>query len=156
MDGEFQDNVKVVEDGSAPEPVTDSPQQQATQTATTLDYSDLESELRDISESVNQTNQDIDVLSAKMQDGIGNVTTRLDAIERGQSEMAADVNETRGDDGNATVQIDSAQWQQMRESWLWAKDCASLALFLVLVASLFVAALLGTKLWEGFSKGWRR
>lgn len=65
-----------------------------------------------------------------------------------------------GDDvskaATGVVTISDDQWRTMQECWGWAKSCAAVALFLALVATLLVAALFGSKLWDHFSKGWRR
>lgn len=58
-------------------------------------------------------------------------------------------------DVSYTVVLNDDQWQTVRECWGWAKNCAALGLFLCLVCTLICAALLGNRLWAGFSEGWR-
>lgn len=60
-------------------------------------------------------------------------------------------------DSTATyvVALSSEQWDTVRECWVLAKTGGALALFLALVCTLLVAALLGSRLWSAFSKGWR-
>lgn len=65
--------------------------------------------------------------------------------------LADDVAKT----STGVVVISDNQWKTMQECWGWAKNCAAVALFLVLVATLLVAGLFGSKLWDHFSKGWR-
>lgn len=55
-----------------------------------------------------------------------------------------------------TVSISADQWSVMQECWGWAKGLGSVALFLALVGTLLMAAMFGSKLWDHFTKGWRR
>ena len=90
------------------------------------------------------------------------VNTKLDMLGEGQTILYEQIgNATRGAEveeraTNETVSIDGAQWQEMRESWLWIKGAAGIALFYAMVVTLLVAAVFGSRLWSAFSKGWRR
>ena len=68
---------------------------------------------------------------------------------------------SRGDEGSSqsgsyVVVLDDGQWADVQRCWQWAKGGLSACLFLALVCTLLVAALLGNRLWAAFSQGWRR
>lgn len=82
---------------------------------------------------------------------------RLDSIGDGVALLAqgAEDDET-GSEAASVVALSDDQWQEMRESWLWAKSSAQTALFLALLVTLLVAAIFGNRLWDAMAKGWRR
>ena len=84
------------------------------------------------------------------------IAATLDSESQTLDAMLVKLGESKSTDTTNTVMIDNAQWSEMRESWLWAKSCAGVALFLGLVCVLLVSAIFGNKLWTAFSKGWRK
>lgn len=83
-------------------------------------------------------------------DALGDKVVSLESgIRALTSDDAADT------DACAVVVLDSSQWQEVREAWGWCKPGISLMLYLAMVVTLLVAALLGTRLWSAFTKGWR-
>lgn len=55
-----------------------------------------------------------------------------------------------------TVQVSDSQWATMQKCWGWAKAGAQVGIFLELLLLFFVCAMLGGRLWDAFSKGWRK
>lgn len=84
------------------------------------------------------------------------IAATLDSESQTLDAMLVKLGESKSTDTTNTVMIDNAQWAEMRESWLWAKSCAGVALFLVLVCVLIVSSIFGNRLWTAFSKGWRK
>lgn len=110
--------------------------------------------------ALDQLSAKVDELGKQYEDGNKEVSQRLDSVEKGLADNTALMRGASDETANAenttyTVQISDEQWQQMRESWLWAKSLSSVALFLGLVLVLVVAALFGSRLWSAFTKGWR-
>lgn len=85
---------------------------------------------------------------------------RLDSIGDGVALLAQGAqgaeDDSAGAEGASVVALSDDQWQEMRESWLWAKSSAQTALFLALLVTLLVAAIFGNRLWDAMAKGWRR
>lgn len=112
-------------------------------------YKDLEDATASINSEVGEVGAAIDdelkVLNESMQENVKAVNALGDTLSRSDSEDAQ----------SGVVLIDDAQWQEMRDSWLWAKSCAQVGLFLALVVVLSMAALLGTRLWTTLARGWR-
>lgn len=54
-----------------------------------------------------------------------------------------------------SVALSESQWAEMQQAWGWAKSCGSVVLFLCLVSTLITCAILGSHLWNHFSRGWR-
>lgn len=105
-------------------------------------------------QDVQTTISDGDSKTSAQLDGIA---ATLDSESQTLNAMLVKLGESNNSETtNQTVVIDSGQWSEMRESWLWAKNCAGVALFLALVGVLMVSAIFGNKLWTAFSKGWRR
>lgn len=104
-------------------------------------------------QDVQTTISDCDAKTSAQLDGIA---ATLDSESQTLDAMLVKLGESNANETNSTVLIDDAQWAEMRESWLWAKNCAAVGLFLALVGVLMVAAIFGNKLWSAFSKGWRR
>lgn len=89
---------------------------------------------------------------------IGEITDSLQVLSQSQEDnnrILAKLSDRESGSQVTTVAIADNQWQEMRQSWLWAKSAASVALFLCLVVTCLVSAMLGTRLWSAFSKGWR-
>lgn len=85
---------------------------------------------------------------------------RLDEVSQQVQEVGSKVEQSAtvikaSSDGVTYVALNDDQWAEVQSCWGWAKSCASFGLFLVLVCTLIVSALLGSRLWSAFSKGWR-
>lgn len=93
------------------------------------------------SSDVQTISQKLDTVSA----GVASVGQKADGISAALSSDAAPV-----------VVIDGGQWSEMQDAWLWCKSGMQVGLFLVLLLSLCCAAMLGSRLWSAFSKGWRK
>lgn len=105
-------------------------------------------------QDVQNTISDGDAKTSAQLDGIA---ATLDSESQTLDAMLVKLGESnQSETNNQTVVIDSGQWSEMRESWLWAKSCAGVGLFLALVGVLMVSAIFGNKLWTAFSKGWRK
>lgn len=83
--------------------------------------------------------------------GVDDCVTGVSALS-GKLDDLAEVVES---EGNTVVVLDSGQWQDIQRCWGWTKNAAGVALFLVLVTTLLVSALLGSRIWDTFTKGWR-
>lgn len=113
------------------------------------------------SETVSKGLQDVQTTisdgDAKTSAQLDGIAATLDSESQTLDALLVKLGESRqGETTNQTVVIDAGQWSEMRESWLWAKNCAGVALFLALVGVLMVSAIFGNKLWSAFSKGWRK
>lgn len=103
---------------------------------------------------------DAEVSAALGEVGINALGAKVDELAANTAGVASDVVALRtavesGGAESTVVLVDSAQWEEMRESWAWLKQGFSVALFLVLVVTLLVAALFGNRLWQAMSTGWR-
>lgn len=90
---------------------------------------------------------------------VGQLAQRLDGIGSDVQTLVLRSEEgSSGAEGGSetVVAIGDDQWAEMRESWLWAKQSAQVGLYLALVATLLVAAIFGSRLWDEMAKGWRR
>lgn len=86
---------------------------------------------------------------------------KVDYLESGIRALSSGSSADEGDENvenanSAVILLDDGQWSEVREAWGWCKSGFSLALFLLVVCTLMVSALLGTRLWDAFSEGWRR
>ena len=104
-------------------------------------------------QDVKDTITDGDAKTSAQLDGIA---ATLDSESQTLDAMLVKLGESNANETTSTVLIDKAQWDEIRESWLWAKSCASVGLFLALLCVLLVSAMFGNRLWSAFSKGWRK
>lgn len=96
-----------------------------------------------------------------LRDELHELGDKVDHLESGirafSSGSSADEGDENVEDANsAVILLDDGQWSEVREAWGWCKSGFSLALFLLVVSTLMVSAMLGTRLWDAFSEGWRR
>lgn len=102
----------------------------------------------------------VDDVGSKVDEGFDDLDHKLLVLKRGQSELKAMLNETTegGEDGNVTqvVEIEGNQLRELQSHMQRIGDIGSVSLYLSLVCTLIVAALLGSFLWSAFSKGWRK
>lgn len=82
-------------------------------------------------------------------DSVGALSSKVDAL-------AANVDDSKEAQENLVVTLDEGQWTTVQRCWGWGKAAGQVALFLELVILLMVCTLLGTRLWDAFSKGWRK
>lgn len=90
---------------------------------------------------------------------VDNVAQKLDALTQDVAANGSKVDAlaTAAESaGNEVVTIDQSQWQEMQEAWQHVKNGLGIGLFLALLTSLVLAAILGNGLWGAFSRGWRR
>ena len=90
---------------------------------------------------------------AQVSAGLADVSEKLDSLSSDVRALADSGN--AGDDVTYTVMLTDEQWQTARDCWVWAKSGFSVALFLLLLSVLLVASVLGSRLWDTFSAGWR-
>lgn len=102
----------------------------------------------------------VDEVGSKVDEGFDSLDHKLLVLKRGQSEIKTMLNETTegGEDGNVSqvVEIEGNQLAGLQSHMQRIGDIGSVSLFLSLVCTLVVAALLGSFLWSAFSKGWRK
>ena len=95
-----------------------------------------------------QTEKKLDDLGIKI-DGLysslGEQGAKLDQVNSGVTALRT----TNEQQTAQTITIDATQWEYMQKS-------DQIQNFFLLVLSLLVSALLGTRLWDAFSRGWRR
>lgn len=95
-----------------------------------------------------------------LRDELHELGDKVDYLESGvlalSSGTTADEGDENAEGANTIVMLDDGQWSEVREAWGWCKSGFSLALFFLVVSTLMVSALLGTRLWDAFSEGWRR
>lgn len=87
------------------------------------------------------TNGKVDTLRADVQ-VLGARTAGIEDALQSQSET-----------GTAVVVLDSSQWDEVRESWLWAKGGVQLCTTLLFFVFAVGAVMLGQKLYAAFVKG---
>lgn len=90
---------------------------------------------------------------------VGQLAQRLDDIGSDVEALVLRSEEaSSGAEGGSetVIAIGDDQWSEMRESWLWAKQSAQVALYLALLVTLLVAAIFGSRLWAAMAKGWRK
>lgn len=103
------------------------------------------------------------VVEGMVEVGLDGVSSKVDGLTDDAAGLASDVAAVRSavdELGESTasegvVVIDDAQWREMQDAWGWCKQGLSVAVFLVLVLTLLVAAVLGNRLWAAMSEGWR-
>lgn len=102
----------------------------------------------------------VDEVGNKVDEGFDGLDHKLFVLKRGQTELKTMLNETMegGEDGNVTqvVEIEGNQLREFQAHMQRIGDIGSVSLYLSLVCTLIVAALLGSFLWSAFSKGWRK
>ena len=89
---------------------------------------------------------------------VANVDAKVDSLSQSVAANAQrlDALAAASAEGSETVvSVSDAQWAEMRDCWLHAKASMSVGLFLALVLTLLCAAVLGSRLWADFSRGWR-
>lgn len=95
-----------------------------------------------------QTEKKLDDLGTKI-DGLagslGEQGAKLDQVSSGVSALRT----TSEQQTAQTITVDATQWDYIQKS-------DQVQNFFLLVLSLLVSALLGTRLWDAFSRGWRR
>lgn len=103
---------------------------------------------------------DANAANASRHDAVlADIAARLASIDDELVQTHDEVKAIGADDGaktSAVVLLDEHQWSDLQRCWGWAKGGVQVGLFLVLVLACFVGALLGSRLWGAFSKGWRR
>lgn len=72
------------------------------------------------------------------------VQAKLDAVDA----------QLQSDDAKVVL-LDETQWATLRDCWHWGKTAAAVALFLALSVTLLVCVVIGQRLWDAFSRGWR-
>lgn len=78
----------------------------------------------------------------------------IKALSSGVDALSAKEDSKAGE--TVVVVLDSSQWAEIQKCWGWAKAGAQVGVYLALVCTLMVCAILGTRLWGSFSKGWRK
>lgn len=96
-----------------------------------------------------------------LRDELHELGDKVDYLESGVRALSSGSSADEGDENvesanSAVILLDDGQWSEVREAWGWCKSGFSLALFLLVVSTLMVSAMLGTRLWDAFSEGWRR
>lgn len=96
-----------------------------------------------------------------LRDELHELGDKVDYLESGVLALSSGSSAGEGDENvenanSALILLDDGQWSELREAWGWCKSGFSLALFLLVVCTLMVSAMLGTRLWDAFSEGWRR
>ena len=103
---------------------------------------------------------DANAANASRHDAVlADIAARLASIDDELAQTHDEVKAIGADEGaktSAVVLLDDQQWSDLQRCWGWAKGGVQVGLFLVLVLACFVGALLGSRLWGAFSKGWRR
>ena len=116
-------------------------------------------DLSGVVDGIKRTDDDVNAVGAKLTDGIDGVAGQIDDLSKTTNDLAIEVrasNERNEQQQTTTMLVDDAQWAEMRQSWWQAKDTLAVAFFLEFVIALLLASILGAKLWDFFSKGWRR
>lgn len=103
-------------------------------------------------EVISQYQEREDVRDGAIRETLDRVSESLD----GFVVAAADEDDSESAVGSAVVMLDSQQWADVQRCWGWAKSGLSAGLFLSLLCAVLLAALLGTRLWAEFARGWRR
>lgn len=115
-------------------------------------------DLSGVVDGIKKTDDDVNDVGAKLTDGINGVAGQVDDLSRTTDDLVSEVraSNAKSDTQSATVLLDDAQWTELQQAWWLARDTFAAAFFLEIVIALLLASMLGAKLWEFFSKGWRR
>lgn len=107
---------------------------------------------------IDELGSKVDEVGGKADEGFDSLDHKLLVLKRGQSEIKAMLNETseEGENGTQVVEIDGNQLAELQSHIQRTNEIGGVSLFLTLVCTLLVAALMGSVLWSAFSKGWRR
>lgn len=92
------------------------------------------------------TTADVQAVALSLADDIKGVKADVEAVADTRSDASEVV----------AVALDEQQWATVQKCWGWAKAGAQVGIFLELLLLFFVCAMLGGRLWDAFSKGWRR
>lgn len=90
------------------------------------------------------------------------LVSSVDALGKDVQLLVASAADAKGAEGDAqgdssyVVVVDAEQWATAQRCWGFAKSGLQVALFLELVLVLVACAMLGSRLWSDFSRGWRR
>lgn len=91
------------------------------------------------------TTADVQAVALSLSHDISGVKSDVKALADSKSDASEVV----------VVTLDSQQWETVQRCWGWAKAGAQVGLYVELVLLLVVCAMLGNRLWDAFSKGWR-
>lgn len=91
--------------------------------------------------------EDLESLGASLSGDLKALTAGVDALSAKEDSKAGET---------VVVVLDSSQWAEIQKCWGWAKAGAQVGVYLALVCTLMVCAILGNRLWGSFSKGWRK
>lgn len=111
-----------------------------------------------VGDSVSAYDSAVDARYQALADSLASISSDVAAVADSQAMTAKQVSKLAGaSDGDSSyvVVLDDTQWETVRDCWVWAKSGLSISLFLLLVCTLLVAAVLGNRLWTAFSQGWR-
>lgn len=139
------------------EVLTSDPTQSNTPVQTQAQEQGQQVDLSGIVDGIDKTNDEIRDVSAELKDEINGVAGQLDELGKSTEDLRSEVRASNEQQQTAgTILVDDAQWSEMQQAWWQAKDTIAVALFLEIVITLLLAASLGCKMWDFFSKGWRR
>ena len=132
---------------AAPEDEQTLDEQQQDEHEQSQQVADLETVSQVVEDSVRRGFEGSDDEQLSM---LGDLAVKVDGLASARGDEGA------GQSGSYVVVLDAEQWSDVQRCWQWAKGGLSACLFLALVCTLLVAALLGNRLWAAFSQGWRR
>lgn len=104
---------------------------------------------------VDRVGNEVAVLGDQVMD-LGKRMDGIDVAIGTISRALADDGKKSSEQSTAVVVIDGEQWSTIQRCWTWAKSVGSILLFVMLACTLFVCVLIGQRLWDAFSRGWRQ
>ena len=84
------------------------------------------------------------------------LSDKVDGVDVAVRALAEAVSEDDSATTSAVVVLDGDQWSTIQRCWGFAKGAGVVCLFTMVACTLFVCVLVGQRLWDAFSRGWRR
>ena len=84
------------------------------------------------------------------------LTDKIDGVDVAVRALAKAVSDEGDTTTSAVVVLDGEQWSVIQRCWGFAKGAGVVCLFTMVACTLFVCVLVGQRLWDAFSRGWRR
>ena len=83
------------------------------------------------------------------------LSDKVDGVDVAVRSLAKAVSDDDSTTSSAVVVLDGEQWSTLQRCWGFAKGAGVVCLFTMVACTLFVCVLVGQRLWDAFSRGWR-
>lgn len=83
------------------------------------------------------------------------LSDKVDGMDAAVRNIAKAVSEDESASTSAVVVLDGEQWDTLQRCWGFAKGAGVVCLFTLVSCTIFVCVLVGQRIWDAFSRGWR-